>query len=418
MASEEDNFDIDIYGDGDNENQGGEDLKDAPEEFSVDEGYGETYTGTNGDPKPEPSKEEAGDKGDDQMDHTEDHASGAGNGQTEERKLSPRQGTKRKEAPDDRPIENGATTAILISDLHWWTTDDDIRGWINQSGCEDELKDVTFHEHKVNGKSKGQAYVEFASLQAASALKRKIESFNESSTFGKKHTIAFSSPMNNPFRTLPKDAPARGKDGPRNQDNRAGSSGFNSPGNPNPPPMNFGPNNFGSFRGGRGGFNNRGGGGGGGGMNTGGFQNRSFSGPMAGGSPGGFQGTPMGGFQGAPMGGMPNFGGFPNRGGMMTGMRGGPGGNRGGRGGMGQTPMMGGMPNMGGMGMGMGMPNMGGMGGNMNMGSMGMQGQGGFQPGPSPHYNPNFFNQNQNQNQAASGDGNWNPHGAKRPRPE
>lgn len=65
------------------------------------------------------------------------------------------QGVKRKEGSDDRPIDPGATTALLISDLSWWNTDDDVRGWINQAQVEDELKDITFSEHKVNGKSKG-----------------------------------------------------------------------------------------------------------------------------------------------------------------------------------------------------------------------------------------------------------------------
>lgn len=65
------------------------------------------------------------------------------------------QGTKRKEGSDDRPIDPGATSALLLSDLQWWTTDDDIRSWIRRASCEDELKDITFSEHKVNGKSKG-----------------------------------------------------------------------------------------------------------------------------------------------------------------------------------------------------------------------------------------------------------------------
>jgi hypothetical protein len=190
---------------------------------------------------------------------------------------------------------------------------------------------------------------------------------------------------------------------------------------------------------------------------------------------GGFQGGPMQGMQ-------QFGGGFQNRGGMMGGMRGGPIGTRGGRGGMaGPNGMMGGMGGMGmgGMGMGGGMPGQmgGGMGGGMNMGQMGaggqgmdgfnnpmaggfngpmmgkysynngsassranirgggnpansvinhlmfqsMQlrrsfsesGQGGFQ-GPTPHFNPAFFSHNQ----SGAGDGNWNPHGAKRPRPE
>jgi hypothetical protein len=43
----------------------------------------------------------------------------------------------------------------MISELNWWNTDDDIRGWAREADCEDEIKDITFSEHKVNGKSKG-----------------------------------------------------------------------------------------------------------------------------------------------------------------------------------------------------------------------------------------------------------------------
>jgi hypothetical protein len=69
------------------------------------------------------------------------------------------QGVKRKEGSDDRPIDTGATTALLISELHWWNTDDDVRGWVNQAQVEDELKEITFSEHKVNGKSKGYSTI-------------------------------------------------------------------------------------------------------------------------------------------------------------------------------------------------------------------------------------------------------------------
>jgi hypothetical protein len=41
-------------------------------------------------------------------------------------------------------------------------------------------------------------------------------------------------------------------------------------------------------------------------------------------------------------------------------------------------------------------------------------GQPGFQ-GTQPHFNPAFFNQ---QTQKVAGAADWNPHGAKRPRPE
>ena len=65
------------------------------------------------------------------------------------------QGLKRKYGADNRVVDPGATSALSVSELHWWVNDDDIRGWANQSQCEDELKEVTFSEHKVNGKSKG-----------------------------------------------------------------------------------------------------------------------------------------------------------------------------------------------------------------------------------------------------------------------
>ncbi|OBT64520.1 hypothetical protein VE03_05346 [Pseudogymnoascus sp. 23342-1-I1] len=305
------------------------------------------------------------------------------------------QGVKRKEGSDERPIDAGATTALLISDLHWWNTDDDVRGWINQAQCEDELKEITFSEHKVNGKSKGQAYVEFSSQQAATAAKHKIDTFGEGQQYVKKHVVTYSNPNVNPFKTLPKDAPMRaGKDGPAN---RPVAGNYNDRSQ-----QSAGSNYGGNFRG-RGGYNR-------GNMNNnmGGGYNRNFQNQSMGGMGGNFQ-APMGGFNAGSMGGGQFSGGF-NRGGMMNNMRGGPGVMRGGRGGM-NSGMMGGMP-MGGMQMG-GMPGgMPGMGGPMNMGmGAGMPGAG-F-PGMQPHFNPAFFPQNQ----ATGGD--WqNPHGAKRPRPE
>jgi hypothetical protein len=197
-----------------------------------------------------------------------------------------------------------------------------------------------------------QAYVEFTSQQAATAAKHKIDAFGAGQQYVKKHTVTYSNPNVNPFRTLPKDAPLRaGKDG---QSNRAPSGSYNNDrGNQN---GNFG----GNFRGRTPGYNTRGG------MNNnmnGNNFNRNFSNPGMGNMGGGFN-SPMGGFPNNPMGGQ--FGGFNNRGGMMGGMRGGP-NMRGGRGGMGNG-MMGAMP-MGGMPMG-GMA--GGMGGMpMNMGQMG-----------------------------------------------
>lgn len=234
-----------------------------------------------------------------------------------------------------------------------------------------------------------QAFADFSSPQAATASKHKVDSFTTGPQKTRKHNVTYTNPLSNPFKTLPKDGPQRGKD---DRSIRSNSASYNSNG---PPQNSFASNNFssGGFRGGRGGYNNNRGA-----SNMGGGYNRNFS--------GGFQGPPRGGgFQGSPMTNMQqNYGGF-NQNGMMGGsMRGNPGGMRGGRGGLGGPNNMMPMGNMGGaMGMGpMSMANMNPMMANM----------GGFQGG-NTHFNPAFFPQN-----TAGGDGSWNPHGAKRTRQE
>ncbi|KAF9632617.1 putative rrm domain protein [Lasiodiplodia theobromae] len=385
--ADDDNFDIDIYGDDapqDSFNNNSEVKAEAHEESLPDASQQADNAHPNG-----AMKQESRDNSVKQEDPSSANADerqqisstgGSSHNQLQPPKQAPvQQGVKRKEGADDRVVDVNATTALLISDLHWWTNEDDIRGWANQSGCEDELVDVTFNEHKVNGKSKGQCFVEMASPQAATALKHTIESFGQGQQYAKKHSASYHAPHVNPYRTLPKDVPNR-KDGNRN-DNRSSSGSFGGGSG-----MNTSFNNSGGFRGGRGGFNNRGG------MNNMGYNNRGgFNGPMGGGNmgpSGGFGGGPMGGFGGGPMGGMNNMG-FNNfgRGGMMGGMRGGM-ANRG-RGGMNggmNANMMGGMGPMGGMaGMGMNPGMMGGMGGNMNMGMGGMQGEYTFSQDGSQH---------------------------------
>lgn len=156
MATEDDNFDIDIYGDGSgyNANDQGDDMKHDDSELILDA------------PDQPQTSGAAQNDGFTETDAKQDHADGTGaNGEhvtqpesntqhTSSETPAPTQGVKRKEH-DDRPTDPDAMPALLISDLFWWTTDDDIRGWVRQADCEDELKDVTFSEHKVNGKSKG-----------------------------------------------------------------------------------------------------------------------------------------------------------------------------------------------------------------------------------------------------------------------
>jgi hypothetical protein len=51
-------------------------------------------------------------------------------------------------------FDPNTTSGISIAEFHWWTTDDDTRGWMTECGCEADLKDITFSEHNFNGKSK------------------------------------------------------------------------------------------------------------------------------------------------------------------------------------------------------------------------------------------------------------------------
>ncbi|KAH7126956.1 hypothetical protein B0J11DRAFT_505666 [Dendryphion nanum] len=411
--ADDDNFDIDIYGDETSPDYQDTSLQGEVKQEDTTPMHTDSHTDGHNDGKTSSANagikeenygEEANGRSHQENGTQQISSTGGSNDQVQPPKQAPQQqGMKRKQGDvDDRPTDPGATSALMINDLNWWISEEDIRGWANQSGCEDELIDVTFNEHKVNGKSKGQVYVHMQSPQAATSLKHQLENFYKDQTHAKKPSAIFNPPHVNPFKTLPKDVPARDKNrGDRSTTSNFGGSQNSGGGNFN---NRFTSNNRGNFNSNRGNQN----------MN---FQNRNFSNPAAGNM--GFSGPGgMNNFQGNNMGGMNNFsgGGF-NRGGMMGGMRGGM--NNRGRGGM-----MNGMGNMGnnmGMNMPMGGNMMGmsggmmGMGGNMggNMGMMGGMGAGNF-GGNQTHFNPAFFNQNQ----GGGGDGNWNPHPAKRPRPE
>jgi len=81
--------------------------------------------------------------------------------------------------------------------------------WASEINITREIKDVTFSEHKVNGKSKGLCFLELLTPSSAENFRTHILQKRYSTS------ASFTSPHPNPFRTMPKENPRQTSPQPR-----------------------------------------------------------------------------------------------------------------------------------------------------------------------------------------------------------
>ena len=365
MSADDDTFDIDIYGDDvqDDQQQPGADYNEPPNgDAQADHSYGDGTAYDDQEPF-DPAAEDLTANGA-QGTTSESAAQDASTTSIPANASSGPQGLKRKapddeadgqyqQRPDTRPLDPGALPALKLTEFGWWNTEEDLRAFCSAAGVEHELREVAFGEHKINGKSRGEVYLQFDTSQAATAVKREVEKSNsDEGTPGphKTKVTVYFTPIGNPFKGYTKDGSGAGA-----------KKDFNTQGGAY--------NNFNGHRGGsfqnRGNFGARGNFQARGNFNNNMMQSRPQQQSQQGWGMGGMQNPMMAGFN-PMMAGMGNMMGM-NRGSMMGG------GMMAGRGGYGM-----GMGNMGGMSMNM----MGGRGGGMMGGGMGRGGYGaGMQQG-------------------------------------
>ncbi|OXG31534.1 hypothetical protein J008_01205 [Cryptococcus neoformans] len=96
--------------------------------------------------------------------------------------------------------------SVVLHDLHWWTSDRDLVELCAQLGVVIVEKDILFMEHKVNGKSKGQAVLDCHSKENS----LKVNEWLQCNAFQGKKVISTlaASTMGNPFHPNNQDLPA------------------------------------------------------------------------------------------------------------------------------------------------------------------------------------------------------------------
>lgn len=135
------------------------------------------------------------------------------------------------------PYNYKPLAALMINELHWYTKDEDLMTTIDDLGIRVRHQDIAFAEHKVNGKSKGTAYVEVANKDAAERVKRWFDTHD----FQDKRMQAQHTPCvnGNPFKTIPKENSGKNANlAYQNQQLSRGS--FRPRGGSRPPPSSHG----------------------------------------------------------------------------------------------------------------------------------------------------------------------------------
>lgn len=196
MSGEDDTFDLDIYGDEENQQQQQQQQQQQEEnpEDRIDFGD-DSYDGNGNadDAQPDANatikedassnqtaaaaagqKRKAPDDGYDEHQNTTNAAAAAA---TPSNSATP--SVRPTSSAATAQVDPNATLALKLSELHWWTTEEDLRSFCATAGVESELIDIAFGEHKINGKSRGEAYLEFSSREACSAVKKAVEARDE-----------------------------------------------------------------------------------------------------------------------------------------------------------------------------------------------------------------------------------------------
>ncbi|KAI9293692.1 hypothetical protein K502DRAFT_350754 [Neoconidiobolus thromboides FSU 785] len=102
------------------------------------------------------------------------------------------------ESPQNHTFVRGSVSAALhLGNLHWWITEDDIRKIVSAIVDERSLVNLTFQELRVNGKSRGLAYLQFKDPETCKIVKEKLENYPID---GRNCTTNYTAVTTHPFK--------------------------------------------------------------------------------------------------------------------------------------------------------------------------------------------------------------------------